>query len=242
MFRRKKLNSRWIRKCENSQLERCYPYYGARSSSQFDLPTCQPTFFYACRVENPQGSNPIVHTDEFPDRLEFEIDRPLLLRYWRIQAIFACCTVALPWGILIGAMLAQAYGELHGTRNGLNWLAINTTGLASGGAAGIVVGLAVYLAVLHLPIKLAACKIRLVVDGSYLRVVSGTFFISDRRIHFRAISDYSTHDGLLLRQLGLKRLSFRVCGGNHARAFSIVGLNDAEAVCDQLCSIDAARE
>ena len=81
------------------------------------------------------------------------------------------------------------------------------------------------------------------VEGPYLRLVSGGYFVTDRRIHFRTVGDYSTHEGPLLRKLGMKSLSFRIASsGQVPLCHHVAGLVNPDDVRDQLCEIDAARE
>jgi len=115
--------------------------------------------------------------------------------------------------------------------------------LAAGSAVALLLGAALYFALGHYQSKWSANNLRLLVEGPYLRIVSGAVFVTDRRIHFRAISDYSTHDGPLLRRLKMKTISFRIIGqGQPVRSTSIPGVIDPIKVRDMLCEIDAARE
>lgn len=90
--------------------------------------------------------------------------------------------------------------------------------------------------------RLKAVNLRLMVDGPYLRLVSGGFILVDQRFHFRDVASYSTVQGPLLRRNGLKSLCFRVHGRATTPPLSVTGLVDADRVRDVLCEIDASRE
>jgi membrane protein YdbS with pleckstrin-like domain len=180
--------------------------------------------------------------DRYPTTLEFEIDRGQLLRYWRLQAIIGCCGATLPFSFAIGMSLFRFHLESNlnlGVLWKLSWFVLY---FIAGFVAGLVVGGVIYFAMCHVPAKRAAANLRLMVEGPFLRIVSGGYFVTDRRIHFRAISDYSIQEGPLLKQLGMKSLSFRVMGSAQGVSQSVAGLVNPEEVRDQLCEIDASRE
>ena len=112
----------------------------------------------------------------------------------------------------------------------------------SGAAIGCCIGVLLYFITTHFVAKWAAQNVRLIVEGPYLRLVSGGIFVSDRRMHFRTISDYTTHAGPLLRRFGMKTLSFTAAGSRNSLPTRIAGLVDPDKVRDALCEIDAARE
>lgn len=116
------------------------------------------------------------------------------------------------------------------------------TYLATGIPIGCCIGVLMYLLTTHFYAKWAAQNLRLIVEGPYLRLVSGGIFVSDRRMHFRTISDYTTHAGPLLRRLAMKTLSFSATGSRNSLPTRIAGLVDPDKVRDALCEIDAARE
>lgn len=179
--------------------------------------------------------------DRYPTEIEFEIDRHRLLRYWRIQAVIGCFGTTLPFAVLIG----MAFFKIHLEGNpalsiGSRFLWLLTYA-AAGTVAGLLVATVIYLVICHLPAKRASQNLHLMVEGPYLRIVSGGYFVTDRRIHFQAISDYTTHQGPLLRMVGMKSLSFHVSSPTPSSK-RVVGLTSPDDVRDQLCEIDAARE
>ena len=179
--------------------------------------------------------------DGYPTDIEFEIDRGALLRYLRIQAFVGCCCATVPF-----ALVATAYFDTHfRVRTMINVppsFSDVMVNVMVGLTTVLVVGGAIYFAWFHQNTKRESANLRLLIEGPYLRIVSGGFITVDRRIHFRDIGDYSTRVGPLLRLMGLKALSFRLVGDRQHSLQNIVGLVDAQQARDQLCDIDAARE
>jgi hypothetical protein len=184
----------------------------------------------------------VAFADKFPEQVEFEIDREKLFRYRRRQSIYFC----LGFPSLISLILAIAiFGgrvekQQQWTIEQLVWMGLAY--LAVSLAAAVLAGVLIYVVFVRRELTLAVRNLRLVVEGPFLRIVSGGSFVSDRRIHFRAISDYSTHESPLMQDYGMKLLSFHVCGDCDARSTTVAGLKDADNVRDMLCEIDAARE
>jgi membrane protein YdbS with pleckstrin-like domain len=181
--------------------------------------------------------------DKYPENIEFEIDRPRLLKYWRLQALGGYCACAIFPAVMIAGPLIGEHFRHTSPPDVKEALVTVLIFLAACSAAASLLGAALYFALGHYQAKWSADNLRLLVEGPYLRIVSGAVFVTDRRIHFRAISDYSTHDGPLLRRLKMKTISFRIIGqGQPVRSTSIPGVIDPIKVRDMLCEIDAARE
>lgn len=176
--------------------------------------------------------------------MEFEIDRMALLRYWRIQSMIGCCSAGLAAGLLLGAAL---FLNFHDAGSDLShWAAIGRClrYMASGAAIGLIVGCAAYAMVFHSSCKLASLNLRLLVEAPYLRMISGGAFVVDRRIHICELSDFTIHDGPLLREGGLRSLRFRqrIHKTPLYTWVKITGLVDANQVRDTLCEISDAIE
>jgi len=180
--------------------------------------------------------------DKYPQNIEFEIDRPRLTKYWQLQSLAGYCSATLLAGLFAAGALIGDRFKASATASAGQYVLAGLEFLLLTLAVTVALGVLLYFALGHYQSKWAAANLRLLVEGQYLRLVTGAVFITDRRIHFRAISDYSTHDGPLLRRLGIKTLAFRVIGGNQPSRTTIPGVIDALKVRDMLCEIDAARE
>lgn len=180
--------------------------------------------------------------DSFPLEIEFEIDRERLLRHLLTQARMICFGIALPFALLF----AFSFFNSHVTpyRNADLWFRIGwfCAYMIGGLAACALFGAALYFTYFRPSARLEAKHLRLMVDGPYLRMVSGGFVLLDQRFHFREISSYSLVQGPLLRRHGLKTLRFRVHGSSTAPPLSVPGLADPDRARDVLCEIDASRE
>jgi hypothetical protein len=196
-------------------------------------------------VSLPQVRRRMPFRDGYLTDIEFEIDRRALLRYSRVQALIGYCAAMLPFVFLVALACFKVHREWNpsmGMASYVGWLLVY--GIA-GILAGLLVGCGTYFLTSHATSRLVSQNLRLIVEGPYLRIISGGFFITDRRIHFRDINDYSVEEGPLLRMFGLKALRFHVMATGGTGQFptrTIVGLVNPEKVRDQLCDIDAARE
>lgn len=179
--------------------------------------------------------------DGFPTNIEFEIDRQSLRRYWRLQGIIGCCIPGVLFSMLFAVAFYSAFLESKPEIRLAAIVGWFVAFLVGAIIAGLVAGTILYFAICHWPSELAARNLRVMVEGPYLRIISGSAFLTDRRIHFRAISDYSTHEGPLLKKLGMKSVSFRIIGSQPSSQ-QLPGLINPDQVRDTLCKIDAARE
>ncbi len=180
--------------------------------------------------------------DSFPLEIEFSIDRDRLYRYLRFQALAGCFALVLPLSVFFASAFYDSHMAAYrhaGLSFRIGWLTIYLLG-------GLIVStgltLTAYGCYFRPAARLKVKNLRLLVDGPYLRFVSGCFIKFDRRYHFRDISCYATIEGPVLRRYGMKSLSFRVQGPPHTPPIVIPGVTDAEGVRDVLCEIDASRE
>lgn len=154
-----------------------------------------------------------------------------------------CFGLTFPFAMLIALAFYNAGMAPYQTNTDiwfrLGWFSLYMTGglLACG-----IFGSVLYFTYFRPSARLKAKNLRLMVDGPYLRIVSGGYVLVDQRFHFRDISSYSTVQGPLLRRCGLKSLCFRVQGRATTPPLSVIGLVDADRVRDVLCEIDASRE
>lgn len=183
----------------------------------------------------------MVFKDKFPLEIEFEIDRNFLVRYYRLQALIGCAAIILPFATFFTFVFLSPFlvflGELTPTQR-----LISTVCSAVGGlAVGLLVTMAFYYTYFHKSSELAARNLRLPVEGPYLRLVSGSYFVTDKRYHFKDVHTYTICQGPLLKWFGMKTLAFHV-SSRQVPPVQVAGIIDVESVRDKLCEIDAARE
>lgn len=180
--------------------------------------------------------------DRFPLEIEFEVDRERLLRYLLIQARIGCFGLVLPFALCFAVAFFNSHLAPYrpaGFWFQFGWLVIYLLG---GVLACVVFGAVLYFSYFQPSARLKAKNLRLMVDGPYLRLVSGGFVVLDQRFHFRDVSCYATLQGPLLRRCLLKSLCFRVQARSTTPPLRVTGLVDADRVRDVLCEIDASRE
>lgn len=178
--------------------------------------------------------------DKFPNQIEFELNRPALTRFYRIQgfaisAIFpVVMSVPASAGVIGEAFRGQEQAALT-YKFGISVIIVLGCILMA-----LALGAVIYFAYFHRAAILHAQNERLIVEGPFLRVISGAYVVSDERFHFRDIHTYSTTQGPLQRRLGLKTLSFR-SDKRQVPPINFNGLKNPDEVRDMLCEIDAAR-
>ncbi|TWT64999.1 hypothetical protein [Allorhodopirellula solitaria] len=180
--------------------------------------------------------------DKFPQEIEFEIDRERLLGYLLMQSRLGCYGIVLPFALLFAFTFFTSHMAPYrdaGLLFQLGWLTIY---LLAGLFACAVLGSLFYFPYFRPSARLKANNLRLLVEGPFLRLVSGGFIVLDQRFHFRDVSCYATVQGPLLRRHCLTSLQFRIQGRLNSPPLSVAGLADADRVRDTLCEIDASRE
>jgi hypothetical protein len=180
--------------------------------------------------------------DRFPTEIEFDIDRDGYLRYLKAQAWLGCFGISSPFMLLLtGGLFQEKMAPFRDAGFGyqFGWLVLcSIAGLGAGGIFSSIL----YFGYFGPSARRKAKNLRLLVDGPYLRMVTGGFIVVDQRFHFRDVSCYTTVQGPLLRYLGLKSLRFRVQERSAAPPLAVHGLVDPDGARDDLCEIDASRE
>lgn len=183
----------------------------------------------------------MVFKDKFPVQIEFEIDRDKLARYYRLQAILACVVIGIPFGLIISFGFLNPFLLMNPQFTVIQIIGSSLGFLVGGIVAGLLLAVALYYPYFHRSSLRAAQNLRLIVEGPYLRLVAGSYFVVDRRYHFKDIHTYTTCQGPLLKRLGMKALMFNV-SLRQVPPVHVDGLIDVDSVRDKLCEIDSARE
>ncbi len=179
--------------------------------------------------------------DTYPLELEFEIDRKRLEHYYQFQSVVGCFAISVPFGILVVIGFLQSFLLIHPEFTALQKFVSFACFVVGGLVVGLLVGMFFYYGYFNKSSKLAARNLRLRVEGPYLRLITGAYFVIDRRYHFKDIHTYTTCQGPLLKRFGMKALMFNV-SMRQMHPVQIDGLIDVDSVRDKLCEIDAARE
>lgn len=183
----------------------------------------------------------VVFKDKFPLQLEFDIDRERLTRYYRFQSFIGCVAIAIPVGVIAAFGFLKPFLQVNNDFTLIQRVVSSVCFIVGGMFAGLFVGMALYYPCFHKSSQRAARNLRLIVEGPYLRLVSGSYFVVDRRYHFNEIHTYTTFQGPLQRRFGMKTLMINVAV-RQIPPVHVDGLIDTDSVRDKLCEMDAVRE
>ncbi|WP_269541997.1 hypothetical protein [Cerasicoccus fimbriatus] len=177
--------------------------------------------------------------DRYPENITIEIDRDRLRRYLNSLGLSFICWLFVMFSGLIG--LSRGTEGVRDIVEPTYWkIALH---LGASIAFWIMLGLALALAIYFVLIRRSAARradeIELSVVGPFLHIKDNLGMRLDRKIHFRAIVDYSVVNGWLMRRHGIDTLKLTTTSVN---AISIPGVKNATEVRDMLAEIDAARE
>jgi membrane protein YdbS with pleckstrin-like domain len=182
-------------------------------------------------MPNTPASAEIVYT--------FHHDR--LRRYLRVRGFVLWVGTLGMLGALLG--FPAAGKKLDSPRYDVRTKLIAASRAAGiGFGAGALLGAFCYVALTHFRSSAEARTASLRVDGPFVRLKTGGFMHTDRKIHFRSIIDYAVVDGPLRRRFGLQTLQMTVPTGVPNGLIQLTGLHDCERVRDELAALDAARE
>ncbi len=182
----------------------------------------------------------MVFSDKYPQRIEFEFNRPALCRIYRLRAWLACVPLLSVFAFLFTAGIFSDFLAMHSRADWVYKLGMGVIYFGAGQLVSLLMASIIYFSYFHRAAALHAQNRRLIVEGPYLRYISGAYVIFDRRFHFRDIHTYTTVQGPLLKRFGVESLLFysqqRPGGLNQ-----VDGLQDVAEVRDMLCEIDAER-
>lgn len=183
--------------------------------------------------------------DRFPSKLEFEVDHHKLVKLNRIVAQFGCYGACLLIASVLSLGIAKNTIVFYANSSFMTICGIVSLNVSLGLVAGMLLGSLFYFGYFRAAAKRRAENQKVLVEGPFLRVISGGYFVTDNRYHFREIHRYQISQGPLLRKLGLKTLSLYCSSGRSNQSSCLInidGLANVDEVRDILCEIDAARE
>lgn len=171
----------------------------------------------------------------------YTFDHDRLRRYLRVRGFILWVGTLGALGAFFGFIPAAK--KLESSRLDVPTKIIAATQFTGiGFGCGALIGAFCYLMLTHARSASEARTVSLRVDGPFVRLKSGGFMHTDRKVHFRSIIDYSIIDGPLRRRFGLQTLQMTVPAGVPNGLIQLTGLNDCERVRDELAALDATRE
>ena len=149
-------------------------------------------------------------SDQYPENLIVEIDRKRLQNYYCLSAFFGVTATLLFLGgfATIGRIGDQLKSAELKTINDLILFCVR--GFAFGIGLSVFIALLVYFIFFHRAAARRAASLEVTVEGSFLRVRQHATLTTDRKLHFRAIVDYATIQGWLMRKCGIHALQMTV--------------------------------
>lgn len=181
-------------------------------------------------------------TDQYPETIEFEVDRAALRAYLRTKWLSAWVGMLGFFGGAFGLVHGINCLERYGYHGRLDAVLHFARGVGTGLLISTAIALAAYLIVSHRPAARIAAGLRVAVEGAFLRIMEDGYDRRDRKLHFRSIVDYATVEGWLMRRFGLMMLQMNTTSGSVRGVIQITGLKDCSKVRDMLAEIDRIRE
>jgi membrane protein YdbS with pleckstrin-like domain len=181
-------------------------------------------------------------TDTYPESFTVEIDRDALCRYYRLQSLLVCAIFPIYFGFLGGGYSVAANDFPYHFGSGMApWMAF-LWGTVLGILFGLLLGAICYFLFAHFRARRRAHTLSVQVEGPFLRVIEGAYIVRDRRLHFQAITDYSTSSNPLLRFCDIGQLILETTAGGRSSTIRIPGVKNAQEVRDMLSELDRLRE
>ena len=180
--------------------------------------------------------------DPYPHDIEIEIDRAALCRYLRLLPILLLTGCLGSFGSTCGLLFTTGKdnrANLNSVAEYVQWVFI---GAGLGALAGLLLAFLIYLIVYHFSSKKIAAALHVSVEGQFLRVTEGFLHRRDRKLHFRAIVDYTCYQGPLMRYCGITGIAMTTTAGGQDALLNVLAVQDATKIRDLLSEIDRLRE
>lgn len=183
-------------------------------------------------------------TQPYPEKFEIDIDRDALTSYlqksWLTGWMFLPCFIISM--MLLGLFThAIQIVEKRGFDRLLSQIPQGLFIASMVILGSITLSVILYLLSSHRQAKKYAQGLQLFVDGAFLRIIYPKLTHIDRKIHFRAITDYTVITGSLMKKYGIQSLSMTTTGSMCGNII-VTGVKNCQQVRNMLADIDADRE
>jgi membrane protein YdbS with pleckstrin-like domain len=180
-------------------------------------------------------------SDPFPATVEVVIDRIRLQQYLRWKWFLAWTVLPGVMGMFIGLSSSTTTIGQHPSSLS-EVLSSAVLRAVFGFVAALLLAVVCYLTCSHRLARRYAEELQVSVEGSFLRIRQHAIVVSDRKLHFRSIVDYSVAQDPIMRWFGIEALQMTTTGSGPAATISIPGVKDCMKVRDMLSEIDRLRE
>ena len=179
--------------------------------------------------------------DPFPKNITIDIDRDRLRTYLRAKWFLSWLGSLAGLGALLGFMAVLSFYEKRafGGFPELCGLLIRAGAVLLG---SLVVACLLYFLLSHWLAAQVAGGLQVSVEGPFLRIRQHRLHRMDRKVHFRAIIDYTIVEGALMRRFGIMALRMTTAAPPIHGIPEIAGIKDCPRVRDMLAEIDSLRE
>jgi hypothetical protein len=180
-------------------------------------------------------------SDQYPSHFAIEIDRVRLRRYLRAKWYLSWSLLFLLFSGLpmLGFLVEEFERGIRSNREMVVAVA-KAVGIALAGSQ--LLALFLYRIFSHGVAARWAESIELTVEGPFLRLRQHFLSLTDRKLHFRSIVDYTTAQDFFMRWFGIETLQMTTIAGGNSSAVNVRGVKDCLKVRDMLSEIDRQRE
>ncbi len=181
-------------------------------------------------------------SDSYPESFTIEIEREKLCRYLRRLWVLLPCVLFIWLGAMFG--LAWTLGDEPRKEfdSVMDVVIAFCLGPGLGVAIGVMLVVSTYFLFIHRAAKRYAESWQVSVEGPFLRIKEGVSSIQDRKLHFRAIIDYTYFQDSAMRKCGIEGIELTTMAGGQNSTIRIKGIKNALEVRDMLSEIDRQRE
>lgn len=178
----------------------------------------------------------------YPQNLEIEIDRVNLLKYVRFQRFFLWLGFFGFFSFLFG--LPVTLNQFEGKEAGGTGAIVSAfaKGFGITIVSGMVMAVMGYLIFSHRQARRYVESLQISVEGAFLRIREYGVGMTDRKIHFRSLVDYSCTQTRSMERFGIASLQMATTAGGQRTGIAIAGIKDCLKVRDMLAEIDSLRE
>jgi hypothetical protein len=179
--------------------------------------------------------------DPYPQYFEIEIDRDGLRNLLRLQSFVGCLILLGIIGAFFGLLFSAKEVQVH-PRPWEEAFALTERNIAISLTASVLVTLFLERLVFKRFADRYAQTFRVSVEGPFLRIQETSIMRTDRRLHFRAIVDYTLQQTWMASWFSVESIVMTTTGSGPKSTVCIVGVLNGLKTRDLLSEVDRLRE
>jgi len=177
-------------------------------------------------------------TDDYPETIEFEIERDRVRRYLRMRWYLSWVGGLSVFGASFGLVFASRSLDSGVAEDFGGAVVVFLKGAGFGLLGSFVLSTLLYFLLSHWVAARFSSSLNLTVEGAFLRIVHSGYRHVDQKVHFRAIVDYIVVEEFLMSRFGIMVLGMTTIGST----IGVLGIKDCLKVRDMLAEIGAMRD